>query len=187
MKKYFLILISLISLIYGCCQDDITYNIPQRRLLKFDKNDLFVYKSNLLNYDTLRVTKSKDTIIFVKTHKTLNCSYTELYKKLDVYLSLVTNGKADTINYDARFTQVPFPEYNLTVKTWYGYVGTSRLYRRFLGRYTIDDKMYYNVTLCEDSTTTEPSKLYYNDENGVISYTTSTGEVFNLEDFIKAN
>jgi len=185
MKKYFLILISLITLFGGCCQEDITYLIPERKVLRFKLNDMFIYKNDSLNIDTLKVIKVTDTIIFVKTYKNLNCAYSELYQKLDIKLSMFRNGRINPDQIDAQFSQYNFPEYNLNVKNWLGFNASSRLIRKFIGRYTIGENTYYNITLATDSTLSNHiCKIYYNNENGVVSYETNTGNIYDLEEYI---
>lgn len=176
---FFLILTSII--IGSCCQDDTQHFIPDRKKLKFAKNDIFVYTSSLGNIDTFTVTDVLDENITINEIEKFNCIYSEYYEKLTITLQKngTTNG--------GTFIQKNYPTYDLAITNWLGLNASDKLLRYFIGDYKAGEINYTNVMRFENASgTSSILRLYYNEENGVVSYELNTDEIFNLTSYISA-
>jgi hypothetical protein len=181
-KKYLIFIILFSGLLAGCCQDDKNYFIPDRKKLKFNENDLIIYRSTLANVDTFKVISVNIQSITLSQEEKLNCLYSEYYELLEIKLKKNNTSSEN----DGYFHQINYPDYNYSIKNWLGVDASSRLLRTFVGDYIIGETTYTNITRFDNASTGNILKLYYNEENGVVSYELTTGEIYNLSVYISS-
>jgi len=185
MKKqpvYFSIILIGILFATSCCPDKKYYRIKEKDKLTFKEGEMFVYKSNYNNYDTLSIYKIKSEMHYRESSEGF-CS-TDWYKEnIEYYfdglktdscliLKLIYNDLDDCLFFTMDF----YPVVSQGIHINMGYSG------KYLGNYYLNDSVYFNTKYetfnIVDSI--KPYKYYFNKTYGFLSYEYHTGEKFYL-------
>ena len=181
MKKsiIFFITIALLSFFATSCCEKKTIKVKDKDKLRFNENDMFIYKSNLGNYDTLFFKEIKSEFLDAGTSGEYFCPERKVYVELVYY-------------YYDNYTD-PFPDDSLLYLELYPNQQSIYLYapnplgEKPLDIYFIGDSIYEDVEFARKPLKTSVNGAYmffYNKKYGLLSYKFRTGEEYALQKYI---
>ncbi len=196
MKKISIVVLLILTVVtINSCKDkceDLPHNIeveiPDSLKLALNIGDSIIYKSNLDNYDTIKV-------VDIKTHyygigsviNGCNLNYDGEYITIDLLYH-------DSIEYQIQQAYKTYPNItmNIEYKDFYFYytsaiIGSSNY---GLDKYYYNDSTFYNVYFwskeCNSSALNDYQEIALNNKYGILYYTNCTGETYNLFKYIKS-
>jgi len=192
MKKgvfYILILFTIARFSTSCCPSEKYYRINDKDKLTFKEGDMFVYKSNLGNYDTLIVERITDTLKYQANSEGF-CD-TKLYgEEIHYFLNNLNNPfekdkrpyfKIEYISYE--------DEIHFQFFSCIPYDPDRKAHLFYPGIYYLEDSIYYNVNYynCYNCTDNKYCNRYaYNRTYGIIFFAYPDGEEFSLLKYVSA-
>lgn len=191
---YIITILTLSFFATSCCPRK-TVEIEEEDKLQIKENDMFVYKSNLGNYDTLFIREIRDRFPFRDNSEDF-CPRNVYKEQLEYYYDNYTDPfPEDSLLYLKLIYQwynndlyltvnvLPSPD-PVTNKEGLGWIGAT------LGVYFIGDSIYEDVQypiLPIRTSKDEPYKFFINKEYGFLSYEYRTGEKYELYKYIPKN
>jgi len=189
MKKqfYFLILFTTVLIVTSCCPEKKYYHIKDKDKLRFNENDMLIYKSNLNNYDTLIIEEIIDDLDYYETSEGL-CD-TKFYIERITYFYNNLNNLYDVEKRPRLYLWYDMSNEKSVFNASF-YKPTSVLTTTVdIGDYYLGYNIYKN-TICKRTYNNIDSlyikKYVYNKENGFIFYEYTDGEQFSLINYIPA-
>ncbi len=185
---YILTIFILVFFATSCCPSK-TIKIEDKDKLQIYENDIFVYKSNLGNYDTLFIEEVVDEAplrdrseqlcnrkIYKQQFKYFFNNYTEQFPEDSLlYLTLIYSKYEDTLNYRLGYSG----------KNPYTGVFSVGSGGSFINTYYLGDSIYTDVRNIYAGS--NPKKFFINSKYGILSYEYSTKEIFALYKYIPKN
>lgn len=197
MKKNTIYIIGILSLsffISSCCPSK-TIEIKEEDKLQINENDMFIYKSNLGNYDTLYIDEVIETVplrdrseqalcnrkIYKQQLKYNYQNYTVPFPEDSLlYLTLIYSQYYNTLNFRLAYL-------GISPYTGVEHVGSGGYY---INTYYLGDSIYTDVryiTIYKNNTNDKPYKFFINPKYGILSYEYRTSEKYALIKYIPNN